>query len=241
VKKTASWYSARVEREVRLVRWGHFGTPVLVFPTAGGDDEEIERFGLIQALAPLLGEGRIKVYSIDSLAGRAWLMQQDSAEHCTWLQNQYDALIYHEILPAIRTDCASDTIEIITAGASIGAFNALASLCRHPDAVRAAIGMSGSYDLSPYLHGRFSEAFHHASPWHFLPDLDGPELDRLRGRFALFTFGQGRWETPSETWHMAHLLGSKKIPNRVDPWGHEWDHDWPTWRAQLPHYLAELA
>jgi esterase/lipase superfamily enzyme len=39
---------------------------------------------------------------------------------------------------------------------------------------------------------------------------------------------------------MAHILGSKKIPDRVDPWGHEWDHDWPTWRAQLPNYLAKL-
>ena len=31
------------------------------------------------------------------------------------------------------------------------------------------------------------------------------------------------------------------VPNRVDPWGEEYDHDWPTWRAMLPHYLAELA
>jgi esterase/lipase superfamily enzyme len=27
----------------------------------------------------------------------------------------------------------------------------------------------------------------------------------------------------------------------VDPWGTEYDHDWPTWRRMLPHYLAQLA
>jgi len=27
----------------------------------------------------------------------------------------------------------------------------------------------------------------------------------------------------------------------VDNWGPEWAHDWPTWRAMLPQYLAELA
>ena len=56
--ETSTWYSHRVKREVRLSRWGHFGVPVLVFPTAGGDSEEIERWQMIRALAPLLGAGR---------------------------------------------------------------------------------------------------------------------------------------------------------------------------------------
>ena len=68
--KTGSrWYSARVEQEISLVRWGHWGQPVLVFPTAGGDAEEIERMHLIGALGPLIDAGRIKVYSCDNLAG----------------------------------------------------------------------------------------------------------------------------------------------------------------------------
>ena len=48
----------RVEREVDLVRWGSFGTPVLVFPTAGGDAEEIERFHLVDACAELIDAGQ---------------------------------------------------------------------------------------------------------------------------------------------------------------------------------------
>ena len=38
------WYSPRVGREVQIVRWGEVGTPVLFFPTAAGDAEEVERF-----------------------------------------------------------------------------------------------------------------------------------------------------------------------------------------------------
>ena len=57
----------------------------------------------------------------------------------------------------------------------------------------------------------------------------------------LVAHGQGRWEEPAQSWRAAHVLGSKGIPNRVDPWGEEYDHDWPTWRSMLPHYLAELA
>jgi len=34
------WYTHRLYQEVRLSRWGHYGRPVLLFPTAGGDSEE---------------------------------------------------------------------------------------------------------------------------------------------------------------------------------------------------------
>ncbi len=53
-KTVARWRSERLGREVTLVRWGHFGQPVLLFPTAGGDAEEVERMWLIKALRPLI-------------------------------------------------------------------------------------------------------------------------------------------------------------------------------------------
>ena len=53
--KTASrWHSERIGQDITLVRWGHWGQPVLVFPTAGGDAEEIERMQLIAALWGLI-------------------------------------------------------------------------------------------------------------------------------------------------------------------------------------------
>lgn len=240
-KDVTRWYSPRVEQEMPLVRWGHYGTPVLVFPTAGGDAEEIERFLMIRVLEPLIEGGRIKVYSTDSIAGRAWFSGQHSAEYCSLLQNRFDEFIYREVTPAIRTDCRSEDIEIIAAGASIGAFNAVATVCRHPDAYRMAIAMSGTFDLSKYLEGRMNDNFYFSSPLHFLPGLEGEQLERLRTRFILLPSGEGRWEDIGESWRMAHVLGAKGIPNRVDPWGPQWDHDWQTWREMLPKYLDEFA
>ena len=105
VKDIFRWYSPHVEQEIQLVRWGHMGVPVLLFPTAGGDAEEVERFHLIGVLMPLIEAARIKVYSLDSLAGKAWISKQHSAEYCSRLQNMFDALVYQEIIPAIRKDC----------------------------------------------------------------------------------------------------------------------------------------
>ena len=123
----------------------------------------------------------------------------------------------------------------------VGAFNAVASLCRHPDAFSLAIGMSGTYDLSRFLHGHFDQDFYFSSPLHFLPGLEGPLLSKLRERLILLPSGEGEYEDIGESWRMAAVLGDKSIPNRVDPWGADYRHDWDTWRAMLPQYLAEYA
>jgi esterase/lipase superfamily enzyme len=222
------------------VRWGEVGTPVLVFPTAGGDAEEIERFHLIDAVAPLLDAGRIKLYSCDSVAGRAWITQEGDDRHRARVQNQFHEFVYREVVPAIRMDCKDPAIDIVATGASIGAYNALAVLCRYPDAFSAAICMSGTYNLERFVDADKTLDFYYASPLHFLGDMQGEHLEALKRRFVLLTSGQGRAEDIGESWRVAHLLGLKGIPNRVDPWGADWHHDWPTWRRMLPQYLDEL-
>jgi esterase/lipase superfamily enzyme len=236
-----SWHSERLDRSVNVVRYGHYGKPVLLFPTAGGDAEECERFHMLDVLAPLLEAGRVKVYSVDSVAGKAWLTEEKSTRHGGWVQNRFDAFVYDELVPAIRKDCNDPSIEMLTAGASIGAFNALAVICRHPDVFSHAICMSGTYDPSRFLSGEITQDYYYSSPLDFLPGLgEGEQLSRLRERFVLLAHGTGRWESPEQSWRVADVLGSKGVPNRVDAWGTEWDHDWPTWRRMLPHYLEEL-
>jgi esterase/lipase superfamily enzyme len=61
----------------------------------------------------------------------------------------------------------------------------------------------------------------------------------LRKRFILMATGEGRAENINESWTMARTLGALGVPNRVDSWGPEWHHDWPTWRNMLPKYLDE--
>ena len=241
-KQTWTWHTERLPEPARVVRWGHFGTPVLLFPTAGGDCEEVERFHLVRAVAGLIDAGRVKIYSIDSVAGKHWVQGSEPPEYCSRVQNLFDSYVYHEVAPLIRNDCRTPDIEIIAAGASIGAFNAAATVCRHPDAFRLAIAMSGTFDLSKYLDGRMNLDFYYSSPLHYLPSLaEGRQLARLRERLILLPTGQGQWEDVGESWRLANLLGAKGVPNRVDLWGREWDHDWNTWRAMLPKYLEECA
>jgi len=241
VKLATGWHSERLGERVGVARWGNYGTPVLLFPTAGGDAEEIERMHVVGSLKGLIDAGRIKVYSCDSVAGRTWLEEKGSQRHRAWIQNQFHEFVARELVPAIRADCNSDSIEIITAGASIGAFNAVAVTCRYPELFKAALGLSGTYDLTRFLeNGDMPGDFYYSSPLHFLPGLRGPQLDRLRTRQILLVSGQGRAENLGESWRMAKVLGDAGVPNRVVPWGEEWPHDWPTWRKMFPLYLDEL-
>jgi esterase/lipase superfamily enzyme len=239
-KTRERWYSSRVQQEISVVRWGSFGRPVLVFPSAGGDAEEIERCGLVGACGQLLAEGRIKLYSVDSVAGQAMIAKRDPVERRMWLLSQFQECVRWEVLPAIHTDLGGQDIEVIAAGPSIGAFNAVAVLCRFPDVFCAAVGMSGSYRIERFYGGAWSEDLYFSAPLQFVPGLEGPQLDRLRTRRVVLASGDGRWEDVGESWRMAEVLGAKGVPNRVDNWGQEWEHDWPTWHRMLPHYLAEL-
>jgi len=157
-----------------------------------------------------------------------------------WLLNQFHECVRWEVLPAIHADLGGSALDVVAAGASIGAFNAVAVLCRYPDVFGAAIGMSGTYRIERFYDEAWSQDLYYAAPLQFLPGLEGRHLDRLRSRRVILASGAGEWEDVGESWRMAEVLGAKGIPNRVDDWGPQWAHQWPTWRQMLPQYVHEL-
>lgn len=239
MKVTDRWYTDRLGTEITVARWGTYGAPVLLFPTAGGDAEEVERHKLVAHLQPLIDAGRAKVYSCDSVAGRALMDDGFSSEQRFLLFNRFHQVVAEEVIPAIHSDCGGP-LPVVVAGSSIGAFNSLAMVCRYPHLVHAAVCMSGTYRIEKFAGGGFTDDLYYASPLHFLPGLDGPALEALRRCFVVLASGSGRWEDVGESWAVANLLGSKGIPNRVDDWGPAYDHDWPTWWQMLPMYLDDL-
>ena len=78
-----------------------------------------------------------------------------------------------EVVPAIRTDCRDEGVEVIATGASLGAFMAVAVACRYPWLFRAAVGMSGSYDLERLFGFAGTGDYYFATPMSFVPNLGG--------------------------------------------------------------------
>ena len=239
-KQTWSWTSTRLSSTVaRVSRWGHYGTPILLFPTAGGDFEEIERFGLVEALKDRVESGRIKLFSVDGSAAQAWLRGTFTQPQLASQQRAFEDFVYAEVVPLIRMDCHSPTAEIVVAGAALGGFMAVASLCRHPDVFRSAVCMSGLVDVAQFLKDEpLTSQIESVSPLHYLPYLpEGPGLDAIRRRVIQVACGEGEYENPVLSRQLAQVLGGRNVPHQLDVWGPAYSHTWNTWREMARKYL----
>ena len=244
-RQTWTQYSRELDRPMPLARWGDYGVPVLLFPTAGGDYLECERFLMIRALSPLIAARRICVFGCSSISGDGWMNGEAHPGHRAWVQELFDRYLARTLLPFIRSECGGYPT-VIGTGASLGAYNAVNAACRHPDSFSKVIAMSGTFDFDKwqtkwpgYNPGRDQTYYFH-QPLRFLPGLRGTLLERLRTVQFLVATGQGRWEEPAQSERLASVLGRLEVPVKLDLWGHDCDHDWPTWRTMLPMFLDHL-
>ena len=241
-RRTTAWYSQNLGMEMPLVAYGHAGYPVLMFPTAAADYLEYERFHLVDAIKPLIEAGRVRAYSINSVTRYSLLNEQASPQWKAELLTRYDRYITDEVLPLIRNDSGDSGARPITTGASLGAFLSANAYFRHPDLLRGVIAMSGSYDIRSYLRGYDDDNVYFNNPAQYLANLnDDYYLPLLKRADAIYILsGQGAYEAPERSRQLSQLLGSKGIPNTLDLWGHDVNHDWPWWRKMLPYYLDKL-
>ncbi|MBS1807196.1 MAG: esterase family protein [Acidobacteria bacterium] len=226
-----------------LVAYGHYGPPVLMLPTAAADFLEYERFQLIDSVKWFIDEGKVKLYSVNSVNNRALLNKHASGhEKVGWL-NAYDSYLIEEVLPLIRNDCNDPHVKPIVMGISLGAYLAGNTFFRHSDLFSGAILLSGTYDIRNYLDGHYDQDAYFHNPADYLPRLDDeyhlPTLRHGDRKIIIFT-GQGAFEAPDRSRHLSNILHSKDIPHWLDVWGHNVNHDWPWWRQAMPYYFGKL-
>jgi esterase/lipase superfamily enzyme len=228
-----------------LIAYGHYGRPFLVFPSEQGRAWDFESNGMIDAVRPLLDDGRVKLYCVDSFDAASWSNRSLPLEQRAHQHDVYESWIVDEIVPAIHGDCGG-VAEIGTLGCSLGAFHAVLFGLRRADLFPLAVGMSGNYDPSTWdSWGDRGDAAYFANPVDFVPHLHGDHLNWLRDRLSvLLVVGQGQWEDSTgslpSTQHFAYLLKEKGFRCELDVWGHDVPHDWPSWRAQLAHHLPRF-
>ena len=234
-----SWYSPSLNREMPIAVYGHYGFALLLIPTAAADYLEYERFQLIDAIAPFIDAGKVKVFSINSINNESWMNNEMDPHHKAIRQNQFNDYVYNEVVPFIRTHTSQDTI-IITCGASFGALHSANLFFKRPDMINGCIAMSGVYDLTEYTKGYFDENVYYNSPIHYIPNLtDHAILEQIRRSWHIhLVTGSGEYEDPEANRRFAGVLYDKGIPYELDIWGPDIRHDWSTWRAMLPHYLG---
>jgi esterase/lipase superfamily enzyme len=235
-----SWVSPRLGMEMPVMRYGHWGQALIIFPTWMSDFREAESKGLIDAIAHHIEAGKVTVYCVNSISPHAWCNDAVPVEEKVRRQAAYDGYLEEELVPHIRGILGDPEARIAATGASFGAFFAANAVFRRPDLFSCLIGMSGFYSLEHLLHGYSSEEAYFNNPSWFVPNLDGERLELLRTATELHLLtGRGAHEAPQMTERFAEILRQKEIPAWVDDWGPQWPHEWVTWRRMLEIVLRE--
>jgi esterase/lipase superfamily enzyme len=220
-----------------IVGYGRAGKVLLLIPTAAADYLEYERFLLIDSLANPIQQGKIRVFSIDSINNESWLNNQLPPEYKAERHEQWNHYIFEEVIPFIRQQGQADC-QILLAGASFGALHSMNLFLRRPDLIQGVIAMSGVYNLMEYTKGFYNERIYFNSPAHFLPNLtDDYYLNNIRQGKIIIASGSGAYEDPLASQDFSRLLHNKNIQHELSIWGVEWKHDWPTWREMLPFFV----
>lgn len=237
-------HSPTLERHMNLIAHGHAGMPVLVFPSSEGRASDYEGFGMVDALAPLIEAGKLRLYCVDSYDSESWYGKQRPLHERAWRHSLYEDWIMKQVVPAIERDVGSADVRLATTGCSFGAFHSALFALKHPQRFKFALAMSGVYDIRFLLHGHHDDWVYFNNPIQFVPNMNGALLEDVRrGTFIALVCGQGQWEERclASTREFWWLLRQKGIPNYMDLWGHDVAHDWPWWRRQIVHYLGHLA
>jgi len=235
------WHTARLGRDMGVRVYGHWGAPVLVFPTSGGDEFEFERQGMLDALGSHVDGGRVKLFCVNSVNNQSWYDKGAHPRHRSYVQAMYDAYVAEEVVPFVYDHCRTKGIAITATGASFGAYHAVNSLLKHPQTFRRCIGLSGVYDLRRFMDGDYDDNFYFNNPVDYVPNLpDGYFLDHLKGCDIRLATGHGPWEDSGPTYQLSAVLRARGIPHSVDDWGADGGHDWPYWKRQLNEYFSQM-
>lgn len=234
-------YSPAIGRDMEILTYGHYGEPVIAFPSGGGRFFDFENNGMIDTIAHLIDAGRVKVYCPDGIDNESWLNHSANPHWRAVRHNAYQDFIVSNLVPAIREDCRSPHISIALTGCSLGAYHAANFALKFPDIFHYALCMSGRYNIEPVAGGSDIEVYFN-NPIAYVGNMDTETLRYVRGKTHLvLVCGQGAWEDKclEDTHRLAALLANKGISHEKDLWGHDVEHHWYWWKKQLTFHFEK--
>ena len=96
-----------MRRDVQLgplsvLAFGQWGRPLLAFPSELGRRWDWEDTGMIDALRPLLDDGRVKVYCVDAADEHTWRADDQPLEERARRHSLYEDWIVSQVAPWIH-------------------------------------------------------------------------------------------------------------------------------------------
>lgn len=237
------WYSERLNKEMRIKVYGHYGKPVIAFPCQDKQSDDFYNNGMIDALSPFIESGRMKLFCLDSndletVSSTSW-----DKGRASYLFEMYHQYLINEVLPFVY-DEQQGYCEPLLIGMSMGASHAANHFFRRPELFEGFLALSGKYDIASFFGGYFDDYIYQNSPVHYLSNMshDHPYINIYNSKKMVVVVGRGAWEhlVLDSNYELERIAHEKGININFNFWDENSIHDWSSWLYQMPIFLDNL-
>ena len=245
--RAAQLWSGAIGSAGTVIRYGHWGRPLLVFPAEQGRAGDFEANGMLDAIARAWskrGESRFTASTATTpVRGRTagYRSRSERAGTAATSRGSTTASCRGS------TPTAGGPAEVATFGCSLGAFHAANFALKRAEKFPLALCFSGNFDPSSLAWlGRAGERGLLQQPARLclaLPRRPPRLAARSRQPAAGLRPGPvgGHHRLAAQHQAVRSPAGQQGHQARkLDLWGHDVPHDWPSWRAQLARHLPRF-
>ena len=238
-----SWYSERLNRQMEIKVYGHYGKPVIAFPCQDKHSDDFANNGMIDALAPFIESGRMKLFCLDSNDDETVSSNSWDKGHAGYKLEMYHQYLINEVLPFVY-DKQGGYCEPLLIGMSMGASHAANNFFRRPELFIGFLGLSGKYDIASFFGGYMDENIYNNSPTHYLRNMsnDHPYINIYNSKSMTVVVGRGAWEhlVLDSNYTLSEIAYQKGIHINFNFWDENSVHDWSSWLYQMSTFLDKL-
>jgi len=241
------FYSNCLNREMECKVYGHAGKPCLFIPCQDGRFVDFENFHMIDTWAQWIEEGKVMVFSIDTIDLESWSDKNGDGGHRTYMHEQWVHYIVDEFVPFMYDMCAmrnsgADFGGIFVFGSSMGANHSANLFLRFPYIFDSCLAMAGIYRSDMFFGNYCDSRLYENSPEMYLANMqpDHPYVEMYNRNRGVICGGQGAWEEPDTARWLKTQFDRLGANVMVDLWGYDVNHDWPWWYKMVEYHVPRI-
>lgn len=173
------WYSQWLNEDFEMLVFGYEGIPLILFPHDNARYYEYKDYGVIESLAWLIEDGKIKVYCPDSRDYEHWLNFDVEPSERVKRYLQFEQHVLNDVVKFANYETEKNNI--LFGGYGLGGYHALNISLKHPDIARGFITLGSPVNIKRYVYGYYDEDCYFNNPFDYLPGIEDEELlNKLR-------------------------------------------------------------
>ncbi len=225
------YYSHILGMSIKIEITGHFGYPIIMFPTSNGSYTQNNDFKLNDSIGWLIDQGVVKLYNVQTIDALSFYDKGIPAEQRIKNYELWIQFMRNEYIPYIQN--IHKTHRVAVAGASFGGYHAANFAFRFPDLVSHLFCLSGAFSIRNFMNGYDSDLVYFNCPREFVKNDEAWKYKHMH--IVLSTSDGDICLNPTR--EMSEILNSKGINHWYDE--QKWiTHDWPLWRMVFPKFVG---